>query len=193
MAEDHSLRRIAAFALMGVAVVAVIIFAVGNQNSAGTVVLQSTDCSVDPWSPACHHPSFMDMINGVGQRAESNANRQKKVKEQLLAQERMMQRKQAQQDQAAGKQKLAEVKKDAPTAKALKDTKYNGVDIASKAAVDNTMAELLKKGGKAAVEKKAEEIRAQVLGDSAKLFGFGKKAGFLPPPPAIKELTGSSK
>ena len=66
----------------------------------------------------------------------------------------------------------------------LKSTVYKGLDIGSKKAVDGEMAALLKKGGKEAVEKKATQIREQILADSGKMFGFGKVAGYLPPPPS---------
>lgn len=60
---------------------------------------------------------------------------------------------------------------------------YHGLDIGSKAAVDGEMAKLKKEGGSAAVEKKVTEIREQILADSQKMMGFGKHAGYLPPPP----------
>ena len=28
------------------------------------------DCAVDPSSPGCHRPSFLDMINGINNRAQ---------------------------------------------------------------------------------------------------------------------------
>ena len=50
----------------------------------------ATDCSVDPWAHSCHPASMMDMISKVGHRASSNAIAQHKLKMQLLAQQKLM-------------------------------------------------------------------------------------------------------
>jgi hypothetical protein len=42
---------------------------VGADATPGKVEL-AEDCSADPWAPSCHRPSLMDMINGVGHRAQ---------------------------------------------------------------------------------------------------------------------------
>merc|ERR1711998_345700 len=180
-------RRAAAFASMGLAVVAIIAFVATAGESTAPVVL-ATDCSTDPWAPSCHHESFMDMINGIGNRAQSNAIKQKKVKEQLLAQEKLVMKKQEAADRLKAKHEAEKAKEGASTGSSLKDTDYGGLNIASKKSVDSTMAQLLKKGGKAAVLKKVNELREQVLADSGKMFGYGKKAGYLPPPPALKKF-----
>eukprot|EP00961_Rhodomonas_salina_P190937 2576300-Rhodomonas_salina.2 len=118
----------------------------------------------------------MDMINGIGQRAQvsrvrcgrmwidpteygrgvggegrregygagradSNAIRQKKVKEQLLAQERLMVKKAEEEKKPSKPAAAAAASAPAAEKPSLKDTKYNGVDIASKKAVDDTMAQ----------------------------------------------------
>jgi hypothetical protein len=46
---------------------------VGTDAIPGKVEL-AEDCSADPWAPSCHRPSLMDMINGVGHRAQVRTN-----------------------------------------------------------------------------------------------------------------------
>jgi hypothetical protein len=43
----------------------------------------------------------------------------------------------------------------------------------------------MKTGGRAAVEKQVSELRKEILADAGKLTKFGKKAGYLPPPPGM--------
>ncbi|EKX51120.1 hypothetical protein GUITHDRAFT_161618 [Guillardia theta CCMP2712] len=183
--EGMAARGAAAMGLMFVASIAIVIFVVTAESSGKDTTVLSTDCSVDPWAPECHHASMMDMINNIRHRARSNAIAQKKLKMQLLAEEKAVIKKQ-EEKQA---KKHASAKSAAPD---LKSTVYNGVDIASKKAIDSSLTKLLKKGGKGAVMKKVEEIREQILADSGKMFGYGKKAGYLPPPPhkLMKQLGG---
>jgi hypothetical protein len=43
----------------------------------------------------------------------------------------------------------------------------------------------MKNGGRGAVEKKVDELREEILADASKLTTYGKKAGYLPPPPGM--------
>ena len=44
---------------------------------------------------------------------------------------------------------------------------------------------LMKVGGKSAVEKQVDQLREEILADAGKLTKYGKKAGYLPPPPGM--------
>lgn len=192
-------RRALVVATMAFGAVAICLFVTGVDSSSftgeGEVVL-ATDCSVDPGAASCRRPSFMDMINGIGHRASLNAIRQKRVKEALLKQEQkanmqllaeQAKKKQAEEAAKGGSDDDSKGKSGGEklegSAVNLKSTVYQGLDIGSKKAVDDQMAKLLKTGGAAAVEKKVAQIREQILSDSGKMFGFGKKAGYLPAPP----------
>eukprot|EP00960_Hanusia_phi_P063480 765496-Hanusia_phi.AAC.4 len=130
--EGMAARGAAAMGLMFIASVAIVIFVVTAESSGKDTTTLSTDCSVDPWAPSCHHASMMDMINNIRHRARSNAIAQKKLKMQLLAEEKAVIKKQ--EEKHADKHK-ASAKSAAPN---LKSTVYNGVDIASKHAIDSS-------------------------------------------------------
>ena len=68
-----------------------------------------------------------------------------------------------------------------------------GVDITSKTAVDKDLKKLLQKGGRAAVEKQVNQLREEILADAGKLTTYGKKAGYLPPPPGMAKKAAKAK
>ena len=54
---------------LSVACVVAYIATVQTKEAAGDVVLEA-DCAVDPSAPGCRRPSFLDMINGINNRAQ---------------------------------------------------------------------------------------------------------------------------
>eukprot|EP00285_Hemiselmis_virescens_P013552 CAMPEP_0173391364 /NCGR_PEP_ID=MMETSP1356-20130122/18338_1 /TAXON_ID=77927 ORGANISM="Hemiselmis virescens, Strain PCC157" /NCGR_SAMPLE_ID=MMETSP1356 /ASSEMBLY_ACC=CAM_ASM_000847 /LENGTH=195 /DNA_ID=CAMNT_0014348977 /DNA_START=16 /DNA_END=600 /DNA_ORIENTATION=+ len=187
--EMAARRGATAFMLMALGAMAVCVFVATSETQSGSSrVVLAVDCGSTPWVASCHRPSLMDMINGIGHKAQNNAIRQKQVKEALLKQEKAQMSKLAAKDAIVHKKQAEEAAKsgakasggassDSKTssksmgglegkARDLKSTVYKGLDIGSRKAVDGEMATLLKKKGPAAVQKKVDQIREQILADS---------------------------
>jgi len=186
LARRQDQRRVAAIASMMLGCVAVVVFVVGAESSAGPTEL-AVDCSADPWSHSCHPESMMDMINNVGHRARSNAIAQHKLKMQLLAEQKVTIEKKEE------KHNAKEAAKKDVSGKNLKKAVYQGVDITSRTAVDKDLKKTLKRGGRAAVEKQVDQLREEILADAGKLTSYGKKAGYLPPPPGVSKKAAEVK
>merc|ERR1711990_41289 len=107
---------------------------------------------------------------------------QHKLKMQLLAQQKLALKKQLGKEEEHNDK---EAQKDDVSGKGLNKAVYKGLDITSKDAVDKQIRKLMKTGGRAAVEKQVSQLRKEILADAGKLTSYGKKAGYLPPPPGM--------
>ncbi len=55
---------------MSIACVVAFIATVQTKEDANEAVVLEADCAVDPSAPGCRRPSFLDMINGINNRAQ---------------------------------------------------------------------------------------------------------------------------
>ena len=52
------------------AVACVVAYVATNEQPGQDAVVLEADCAVDPSAPGCRRPSFLDMINGINNRAQ---------------------------------------------------------------------------------------------------------------------------